>query len=333
MQSKMKNRGVIALALVLLAVCGCTNRPTYKTVDGAMLGTTYHIVAEIDMTTEEVYAKMLHINDEANNSMSIFNPQSLLSRINNNATNEADIHILNNIEIARNVNAISAQYDITVKPLVDAYGFAAKRREKSPNIDSLLQFVGFSKFRVEGNRIVKQDERLQLDLNSVAKGYVVDMIAEWLESRGCANYIVEVGGEIRSKGVNAKGVAWRVGVDSPHDNNDEPGKYQQRVVQISGRSLATSGNYRRFYYNDKGERISHTLNPATGRSQTTSLLSATVIAPRCAVADALATMFMASGEEQAKVLAEQLRDSVEVYFVLAPAKGSETYREFSTLNE
>ena len=144
---------------------------------------------------------------------------------------------------------------------------------------------------------------------------------------------MEVGGEICAKGVNAKGIAWRVGVDTPFENNQTPGKYQQRVVQISGAALATSGNYRRFYYNDKGERISHTINPQTGRSQTTSLLSATVIAPRCAVADALATAFMASDEEDAIALAESLRDSISVYFVLAPKKGSEKYREFSTLNE
>ena len=315
---------------VALLFGGCSS---YKSVDGSMLGTTYHIVADTELGAEQIFSKMQEINEEANASMSIFNPSSLLSRINRNETDSADIHILRNIEIARKVNAIAPQYDITVKPLVEAYGFAAKQREKRPNIDSLLQFVGFSKFGVEGCRIVKSDERVQLDLNSVAKGYVVDMIAEWLEGEGCANYIVEVGGEIRSKGVNRNGTSWRVGVDAPHDNNNDPGRFQQHVVQISGRSLATSGNYRRFYYNEAGERISHTLNPATGHSRTTSLLSATVVAPRCAVADALATMFMASSEAEACALAEQLRDSVEVYFVLAPAAEGDPYREFSTLKE
>ena len=242
-----------------------------------------------------------------------------------------DIHIARNIEIASKINALTPRYDITVKPLVDAYGFAAKNREAKPNIDSLIQFVGFSKFHLEGNRIIKEDSRLQIDLNSIAKGYVVDLIAEWLDEQGSENYIAEVGGEICAKGVNAKGIAWRVGVDTPFDNNFSPGEHQQRVVQISGVALATSGNYRRFYYNEAGERISHTLNPQTGRSQTTSLLSATVIAPRCATADALATAFMASDEGDAVALAERLRDSIQVYFVLAPEQGSEEYREFSTL--
>ena len=319
------------LAALLLA--GCSPVSQYRTVDGSMLGTTYHIVAETSLSSERIFEEMQRINLEAIASMSIFNPNSQLSRINRNESDSVDIHIARNIEVAAKVNALTPRYDITVKPLVEAYGFAAKNREAKPNIDSLIQFVGFDKFHLEGNHIIKTDSRLQIDLNSVAKGYVVDLIAEWLDRQGAENYIVEVGGEICAKGVNAKGIAWRVGVDTPFDNNNSPGAHQQKVVQISGLALATSGNYRRFYYNDAGERISHTLNPQTGRSQTTSLLSATVIAPRCAVADALATAFMASGENEAIALAKRLCDSIQVYFVLAPEQGKEEYREFSTLCE
>ena len=319
------------IILFALLFAGCSDTPQYRTLDGSMLGTTYHIVAETSLTSEQIFAKMQSINHEANASMSIFNSTSLLSRINSNETDSVDIHIVRNIEIATKVNALTPRYDITVKPLVDAYGFAAKNREAKPNIDSLIEFVGFSKFHIDNGRIVKEDSRLQIDLNSVAKGYVVDLIAEWLDKQGSENYIVEVGGEIRAKGINAKGIAWRVGIDSPFDNNNSPGEHQQRVVQISGSALATSGNYRRFYYNDKGERISHTLNPQTGHSHSTTLLSATVITRNCATADALATAFMASDEKDAISLAESLRDSVQVYFVLAPERGKEVYREFSTL--
>lgn len=323
----------LTIALVALLGVACSSAPQYRTVDGAMLGTTYHIVAETSLSSQQIFAAMERINREAIGSMSIFDSTSLLSRINRNETDLLDRHILNNIEIARKIHAIAPRYDITVKPLVEAYGFAAKNREAKPNIDSLLEFVGFEKFAIEGNRIVKSDARLQIDLNSIAKGYVVELVAEWLDRQGCENYIVEVGGEICSKGVNSRGVVWRVGVDTPFDNNQTPGAYQQKVVNISGAALATSGNYRRFYYNAEGERISHTLNPQTGASHTTTLLSATVIAPRCAVADGLATAFMASDERDAIALAKQLRDSVQVYFVLAPAKGEEEYREFSTLRE
>ena len=322
-------RGLIVSILLFLG--GCTAVPHYRTVDGAMLGTTYHIVAETTMSNVQIFEEMQRLNLEANASMSIFNHTSLLNRINRNETDIIDIHIARNIEIASKINALTPRYDITVKPLVEAYGFAAKNREAEPNIDSLMHFVGYHKFTIQDDKIVKRDNRLQLDLNSIAKGYVVDLIAEWLDSRGSENYIVEVGGEIRAKGINARGIAWRVGVDQPFDNNQSPGEFQQHIVSISGAALATSGNYRRFYYNDKGERISHTINPQTGYSQTTTLLSATVIAPRCATADALATAFMASDEKDAIALAESLRDSIKVYFVLAPEKGGSTYREFSTL--
>ena len=321
------------IIFTLLLCIGCTTTPNYQTVDGSMLGTTYHIVAETTLSNQQIFAEMQRINSEAIASMSIFDESSLLSRINRNETDIIDLHIARNIEIASKINALTPRYDITVKPLVEAYGFAAKNREAKPNIDSLIEFVGFHKFRIENQRIVKSDSRLQIDLNSIAKGYVVDLIAEWLDRQDIENYIVEVGGEIRAKGVNARGIAWRVGVDKPFDNNQTPGQYQQSVVQISGAALATSGNYRRFYYNDQGERVSHTINPQTGNSQTTSLLSATVIAPRCATADALATAFMASEEKDAIALAEKLRDSISVYFILAPEMDKAEYREFSTLKQ
>ena len=324
-------RFLVIIAALLLA--GCSTAPKYRTVDGSMLGTTYHIIAQTELSEIDIFGEMKRINEEAIASMSIFTSNSLLSKINSNETDSVDIHIERNIEIASKVNALTPRYDITVKPLVEAYGFAAKNREAKPNIDSLIKFVGFSKFRIDNGRIIKEDPRLQIDLNSVAKGYVVDLIAEWFDKQGTENYIVEVGGEIRAKGLNAKGIAWRVGVDKPIDNNFSSGEHTQHIVQISGSSLATSGNYRRFYHNADGERISHTLNPQTGRSHTTTLLSATVIAPRCAMADALATAFMASDEKEAIALAERLRDSVQVYFVLAPEKGKEEYREFSTLVE
>ena len=327
-------RFLTIIAAIFLVGCGnLKQEKRYRTVDGLMLGTTYLIIAETNLSNEQIFEEMQRIDSEAKASMSIFNENSLLSRINRNETDVIDSHIAGNIALAAKINELTPRYDITVKPLVEAYGFAAKNPEAKPNVDSLIQFVGFSKFHLEGNRIVKADSRLQLDLNSVAKGYVVDLIANWLDEQGSKNYIVEVGGEIRTKGVNAKGIAWRVGVDAPFDNNNSPGKHLQKIVKISNKALATSGNYRRFHYNAEGERISHTLNPQTGRSHTTTILSATVIAPHCATADALATAFMASDEQAAIALAERLRDSVQVYFVLAPEKGCDEYREFSTLVE
>ena len=330
------SKTLLCLVLVAIASAGCRPAERYVTVDGAMLGTTFHIVARTDRSAEQIYKGIMQIDAEAKASMSIFDENSLLSRINANKTDSLDCHILRNIAVAAEVNRISGgAYDITVKPLTEAYGFAAKGEIEHPNIDSLLQFVGFRHFRTEGNRIVKDDGRVQLDLNSIAKGYTVDMAAEFLEREGATDYIVEIGGEIRARGVNAKGHKWRVAVDSPFDGNDSPGEYMQATIDVNDAALATSGNYRRFHTDADGHKIAHTINPLTGESVCSRLLSATVIARNCTTADALGTMFMALGERRAMEMAEKMRDSVQVYFILAPENaGGEgaDYEIFSTID-
>jgi thiamine biosynthesis lipoprotein len=321
---------IIAVAVALAT--GCTWPKTFKTIDGAMLGTTFHIVAQTDAATTEIYDEVMRIDAEAKASMSIFDERSLISRINAGQTDTLDIHLLRNIAVAARVHRMSGgAYDITVKPLTDAYGFASKHKTQTPNIDSLVEIVGFDKMRVVGNRLIKSDPRVQLDLNSLAKGYTVDLVADMLERRGIANYIVEIGGEIRARGINAKSTAWRVGIDTPFEGNDTPGAHRQHVVHLDRRALATSGNYRRYYINERGEKIVHTINPKTGRTVASRLLSATVVANRCVEADALATMFMAMGAEQAIALADKMRDSVQVYFILDNETAMGEYEIFSTL--
>ena len=295
-----------------------------------MLGTTFRVVANTTLTQSEIYSEAIAIDSVAKSSMSIFNPNSLISAINAGEVDTLDIHLLRNIAVAARIHALSGgAYDITVKPLTDAYGFARVSKKEHFDIDSLLQFVGFDKFRVVGNQIVKADSRVQLDLNSLAKGYTVDLLADRLEQMGCWDYIVEIGGEIRASGVNAKGSQWRIGVDSPIEGNQSPGAYQQTVIKISDKALATSGNYRRYYTDSEGNKVTHTIDPKSGRSVVSRLLSATVVAPRCVEADAMATMFMAMGDKAAVTLAEELKsEGIEVYFILA---NGEEFEIFSTL--
>ena len=323
-------RVVFAIFATLLLSVGCAPRNEYVTVEGYMLGTTFRIVAKTALAQKQVYAEAMVIDSTAKSSMSIFNTQSLISRINAGVTDSLDIHLIRNIAVAARMYRLSdGYYDITVKPLTDAYGFAKKRKIEHPNVDSLLQFVGFEKFRVVGSRIVKSDNRLQLDLNSLAKGYTVDLLADRLEALGCGDYIVEVGGEIRTSGLSPRGDVWRVGVDTPFEGNQSPGEYQQAVIELSDRALATSGNYRRYYTDSEGNKIVHTINPKTGKGVISTLLSATVVANRCVEADAMATMFMAMGTDRAVQVAESLKDKgVEVYFIIA---AGEEYSVFSTL--
>lgn len=217
------------------------------------------------------------------------------------------------------------RYDVTVKPLVEAWGFAGKAAQAHPNVDSILDFVGREKVRIERGRLVKSDPRVQLDFNSVAKGYTVDLLAELVERFGAENYIVDIGGEIRCRGVNRTGEAWRIGVETPFDGNMSDGEYLQKRIRLREGGLATSGNYRRFYLDADGRKVAHTIDPRTGRSALSRLLSVTVVAPTCAEADALGTMFLAMGADGALAAAERMPEA-KVYFILAGS--GDTYEEY-----
>lgn len=313
-------RRAICLVAVMLLVVGCEEKPLpYVKVEGQMLGTFLTVSARTDRSSAEVYDLMMHIDTLAKRSMSIFEQESLLSRLNDNETDVVDEHIQHCLSLARRISEQSGGvYDVTVAPLVEAYGFAAKDRQAKVNVDSLLEFVGIDKLQVEDGRLLKSDSRVRIDFNSIAKGYVVDMAAEALEEWGIEDYLVDIGGEVRCSGVNAKGGEWRVGIETPFDGNNSLGAYVQQVLSLTDASMATSGNYRRYYLDADGQKISHTIDPRTGRSAVTSLLSATVVAPTCAEADAYGTMFMAMPLEQALATAQKLESQgVKVYFIAA----------------
>ena len=314
-----RHKLLLLLLLLALTGSGCTPKQTYRVIDGVMLGTRLHLIA--DSPCDTLYQGAMALDREAKASMSIFEPTSLLNRLNQNLTDSLDSHILRNILLADSIHRISdGAYDITVKPLVEAWGFAGRKAEEHPNVDSLLAFVGMDKITIEGNRLRKKDPRTALDLNSIAKGYTVDLLAEYLEQTGAENYIVDIGGEVRCKGVNRQGNPWRIGVESPFDGNMTDGAYIERRIALTEGAMATSGNYRRYYLNDKGQKIAHTIAPRTGYSRTSRLLSATVVAPTCAEADALCTMLLAMGDEAALAFTES-HPTMAVYLILAPREG------------
>lgn len=317
---------------VLLTVsggmAGCARQASgYMEVDGVMLGTTLHVVADVKgVSARELYAAVMDLDREAKSSMSIYDEGSLLSRLNRNETDTVDRHIAFNLRLADSIGALSdGRYDVTVKPLVEAWGFAGHEAAAHPNVDSILQFVGREKVRIEGCRLVKADPRVQLDFNSVAKGYTVDLLAGLVERFGAENYIVDIGGEVRCRGVNREGYAWRIGVETPFDGNMTDGAYLQKRIRMRGGALATSGNYRRYYLDAAGNKVAHTIDPRTGRSALSRLLSVTVAAPTCAEADALGTMFLALGADDALAAVKRM-PGVAVYFILAGEGGA--YEEY-----
>ena len=289
----------LLMVLVLQATsCKTQTEPRYIQVEGEALGTFVSVICNTDMDNEEVADIVASVDGEAKASMSIFDDESLLSRVNRGETDELDRHIIRNLELSARFTELSGGvYDVTVKPLTEAWGFAGEDGDGvEPNIDSLLEFVGFDKIAIVDDRLVRQDERVQLDFNSIAKGYTVDLVAEELESRGVSDYLVNIGGEIRCKGENREGEDWKIAIETPYDGNMAMDSYV-KVLPLSNCALATSGNYRRFYYTEDGQKVAHTIDPRTGRSVISELLSVSVVAPTCAEADAAATMLMAMGSE------------------------------------
>ena len=205
--------------------------------------------------------------------------------------------------------------------MVNAWGFGFKNKEEmtKSKVDSVLQFVGCDKIKYNDSIIIKNDSRTMLYMNGIAQGYSVDVVAEFLEKKGITNYLVEIGGEVKTKGFNKQGKEWKIGIDKPFDNNNLPGENLQAIIKLSNKSLATSGNYRKFYEKD-GIKYSHTIDPKTGYSVNHSLLSATVIADDCITADALATAFMVMGLDKAFELVAKL-PNIEAYFVYSDENG------------
>lgn len=321
---------LIFIIVILASIIACSNQKSKVVViDGFALGTTYHIVI-CDDTTAGIQQKIDQKLEQVNLSMSLYRDTSLLSKINRGETDSLDPMLKYCIETALEVSQKSdGMYDVTVKPLVDAWGFATEKRTANPNVDSLLEFVGYEKIAIKGNRIVKQNPQMQIDLNSIAKGAAVDIIAQLIENEGYNNYLIEIGGEIYAKGLNAEGGLWRVGIDKPVEGNMLPGEELQQVLRFSDMAMATSGNYRRYYQDENGRKIAHTINPKTGYSQLNELLSATVIAPNCTLADAYGTTLMALGLEKAK---DFVKSNPHIYAYLIFSNEQGEFQTYSSAN-
>ena len=325
---------MLFITTVLLSILsyGCVERGSYIEINGEALGTFVQVKCHTSLPKEDISNIIQEVDQESKNSMSIFSPTSLLSRINRNETDSLDCHITRNIELAKRFSELSdGAYDITIKPLTDALGFGREETSTDINIDSLLEFIGYELISIEEGRLRKADSRVEIDLNSIAKGYTVDLIAERLEALGIRDYMVNIGGEIRCKGCNNKGQKWSIGIETPYDGNMAMDSFE-KIVYIADKAIATSGNYRRFYLTDDGQKVAHTIDPKSGRSAVSALLSVTVIAPTCAEADAAATMLMTLGaSNRAKSVAEQLHSDFgwDYYLIFA---GDEDYKVVETIS-
>lgn len=309
MNPKVRNIKILVCIAAIVSAAACSPSRGSAVIEGFSLGTVYRITVKGDVP-DGLGSSLDSLFTAADNSMSVFNANSLLSRLNRNETDSLDPHISYCIELARTVSVLSGgKYDITIRPLVEAYGFSGEASTGEVDLDSLLQLVGYDKISVAGGRLVKENPGTRIDLNSIAKGYTVDMAASLLEGMGVTEYLVDIGGEIFCRGTNPHGKPWVVGIETPADGSYIQGASIERRLSVSGCGVATSGNYRNFRTDVSGRRLTHIIDPQTGMSTQSNLLSATVVAENCALADAMATMFIVLGLEWA---IELLYDNPEI---------------------
>lgn len=292
------------IAAFLLSVSSCKSREfPYSDFRGFTQGTTYNIIFQNNrkldprILKDEVEA-ILHDFDM---SLSLYQDSSIVSRINRNEDVIVDEYFSEVFRRSKEISSLTGgAFDVTIGPLVKAWGFGpdAKKNFSEAIRDSLIRLVGMDKVEMVNGQIAKADPGIILDFNAIAQGYSVDVLAAFFDAKKIDSYLIEIGGEVRTRGLK-NGAYWRIGIDRPEDNNLMPGYNMQAIIRISDRSLATSGNYRKFYV-EEGVKYSHTIDPVTGYPVKDRLLSATIIAENCGLADGIATACMVMGIEGAK---------------------------------
>jgi len=297
----VKGQKALILLLLLLLASSCRKTTSFDNFGGFAQGTTYSVTfgnnGNID--PQELKSEVENILKEFDLSLSLYVDSSILSKVNRNEDVQVDQYFSEAFRKSVEISELSGgAFDITVGPLTRAWGFGPDdyRNFSESKLDSLLKLIGMEKVRLENNRVIKIDTAIKFDFNAIAQGYSVDVVSEYLDSRGIRYSLVEIGGEVRARG-DKNGVLWRIGIDRPEDNNNMPGNNLQAVISIKDRSLATSGNYRKFYVED-GVKYSHTIDPRTGYPARNTLLSATILADDCATADGIATACMVIGRDQ-----------------------------------
>ncbi|MDR1593403.1 MAG: FAD:protein FMN transferase [Prevotellaceae bacterium] len=299
----------------------------YVTVSGMALGTSFKIIYRDDKK-RDYHDSVMNIFDKFENSLSVYRPNSVISKVNRNEDVILDDYFINMFDRAQEITGqTGGAFDISAAPLFEVWGWGEKKKIKvTPEmIDSLRQYTGMDKIRIEGRKAVKTSPNVRINANAIAKGYCSDIVAGFIERQGIKDYLVEVGGETVVKGKNRLGKDWRIGIDKPFDGNLIPGQSLQAIVNVSNKALATSGDYRRYYIED-GVKYSHTIDPKTGYSTKQNVLSVTVIASDCMTADALATAFMVMGLEKTKEFLQHHPD-IEVFLLYAD---KEDVKEFAT---
>lgn len=322
----------LSAVVMALSLAACKKDPEIITLSGKTMGTTYHIkyINDGDLTrnTEQVQEQIERILKDINDKMSTYIPNSELSRFNQykeiNQPVEISADLAKVIKEAVRLNKITeGALDVTVGPLVNLWGFGPEKRiDKQPSAAQLEErraWVGIEKLALTEQAgkftLAKAVPELYIDLSSIAKGFAVDQVANYVESIGAKNYMSEIGGEIRAKGKNIEGKDWQIAIEKP---NFDGSRSVQDILGLKDLAMATSGDYRN-YFEENGMRFSHEINPQTGKPIQHKLASITVLSPSTMTADGLSTGLFVLGEEKALEVAE--RENIPVYLIVKTESG------------
>lgn len=324
----MKN--IIFIFLIFFCTANLYSQESIK-IQGKAQGTTYHITY-YDSLNRNLQPEIEQILKDFDMSVSTYVPTSIISRINKNEKNiKVDRYFITCFKKAKEVwKNTDGAFDPTVFPIINALGFGPGKRKKLEvhEVDSIIKFIGFDLIKLKGKRIIKKDPRVQLDFNAFAQGYSVDVVSEFLTSKGINSYIVEIGGEVYAKGKKTNGDNWKIGIEQPYDNKDSENPLKA-IIKLENLAIATSGDYRRFFIED-GKKYAHHIDPKTGYPTKNNLLSASVFAKECITSDANATGILVMGLEKAKVFLES-HPELQAYLIYSDEQGNFKVYETSGL--
>lgn len=314
---------VLVAFILLLSTHSSKNEWKRYSITGRAQGTTYAVVyyAKDSSVTQQQTDSVLKALDQ---SLSLYQPNSLINQFNNSTKGLLlDEHLQHVVRASiKTYKATDGFFDATVFPLVEAWGFAVTKKNTTPDsstVRSLQSCVNSKWLQLKGHYLYKQKPCVKIDLNGIAQGYSVDVLAAFLESKGISNYLVEIGGEIRVKGrKQPSNEKMKIGIESPALGvfDEHP---LQKIIQIDAGAITTSGSYRR-YHETKGQKITHIINPKTGYPQRNELISVTVYAKDAMTADAFDNALMLMGLKQALAFVEKRKD-IAAYFIYRATNG------------
>ncbi len=328
MTSAVKSLAILLFGQMALALFpGCHRSGTLQEVQitGQTQG-TYYAITYLDSLGRDFSSRIDSLLTAVDQSVSIYDEHSVISRLNRNETDMVDSIFAENLGVATLVSEASdGAFDCTIGRLIEAWGWGfSKRDAMTPAlIDSLKAISGYQRVRIEKGRLIKDDPNITLNFNAIAQGFTSDLIAGFLRSQGITRFLVDVGGELVANGKKPGDALWTIGIELPSEDNNIPVDLRDRpiraILSITGKGVATSGNYRKFYVED-GVKYSHTIDPATGYPVRHTLLSATVVAGNAILADAWATAFMVMGFEKSIEILKK-HPELEAYFIYSDKQG------------